>query len=101
MIQRRLAQIDESIARYLSQLDSADRQGEAVPEATITGRTLLEGKPRGGNRSGFELPCAAPIISRHCLAFFSALFPRGARFMRDVYRREFRMRPQRLTSGEL
>ena len=30
---RRLAQIDESIARYLSQLDSADRQGEAVPEA--------------------------------------------------------------------
>jgi transposase len=32
-MQRRLAQIDESIARYLSQLDSADRQGEAVPEA--------------------------------------------------------------------
>jgi transposase len=31
-----LAQIDESIARYLSQLDSADRQGEAVPEAKIT-----------------------------------------------------------------
>ena len=29
-------QIDESIARYLSQLDSADRQGEAVPEAKIT-----------------------------------------------------------------
>jgi len=26
-MQRRLAQIDESIARYLSQLDSADRQG--------------------------------------------------------------------------
>jgi transposase len=33
---RRLAQIDESIARYLAQLDSADRQGEAVPEAKIT-----------------------------------------------------------------
>src|SRR5437899_7287678 len=33
-MQRR--QIDESIARYLSQLDSADRQGEAVPEAKIT-----------------------------------------------------------------
>jgi hypothetical protein len=30
------SQIDESIARYLSQLDSADRQGEAVPEAKIT-----------------------------------------------------------------
>src|SRR3977135_2931631 len=29
-------QIDESIARYLSQLDSADRQGEAVPEAKVT-----------------------------------------------------------------
>jgi TolA-binding protein len=35
-MQRRLAQIDESIARYLSQLDSADRQGEVVPEAKIT-----------------------------------------------------------------
>src|SRR6266852_3999456 len=35
-LQRRLAQIDESIARYLSQLDSADRQGESVPEAKIT-----------------------------------------------------------------
>src|SRR5205823_2850428 len=35
-MERRLEQIDESIARYLSQLDSADRQGEAVPEAKIT-----------------------------------------------------------------
>jgi hypothetical protein len=35
-MQRRLAQIDESIARYLSQLDSADRQGEAVWEAKVT-----------------------------------------------------------------
>src|SRR6204780_936246 len=35
-MQGRLAQIDESIARYLSQLDSADRQGEAIPEAKIT-----------------------------------------------------------------
>src|SRR5476649_1413694 len=35
-MQRRLAQIDESIARYLSQLDSADRQGEVVPKAKIT-----------------------------------------------------------------
>src|ERR1700692_2858527 len=34
-MQRRLAQIDESIARYLSQLDSADRPGEAVPAAKI------------------------------------------------------------------
>jgi TolA-binding protein len=35
-MQRRLAQIDESIARYLSQLDRADRQREAVSEAKIT-----------------------------------------------------------------
>jgi transposase len=35
-MERRLAQIDESIARYLAQLDSADRQGDAVPEAKIT-----------------------------------------------------------------
>jgi Transposase DDE domain len=35
-MQRRLAQIDESIARYLSQLGSADRQGDVVPEAKIT-----------------------------------------------------------------
>ena len=34
-MERRLAQIDESIARYLAQLDSADRQGEAVPETKI------------------------------------------------------------------
>jgi chromosome segregation ATPase len=31
-----MEQIDESIARYLSQLESADRQEEAVPEAKIT-----------------------------------------------------------------
>ena len=35
-MQRRLEQIDESIARYLSQLDSADRQCPDVPEAKIT-----------------------------------------------------------------
>jgi hypothetical protein len=35
-MKRRLEQIDESIARYLSQLDTADRQGEAVPEAKTT-----------------------------------------------------------------
>ena len=35
-MQRRLEQIDESIARYLSQLDSADRQGATVPEAKTT-----------------------------------------------------------------
>jgi hypothetical protein len=34
-MQRRLEQIDESIKRYLSQLDTADRQEPAVPEAKI------------------------------------------------------------------
>ena len=35
-MKRRLQQIDESIARYLSQLDTADRQGPTVPEAKTT-----------------------------------------------------------------
>ena len=35
-MKRRLEQIDESIDRYLSQLDSANRQGSLVPEAKIT-----------------------------------------------------------------
>jgi transposase len=35
-MKRRLEQIDESIARYLSQLDTADRQGLTVPEAKTT-----------------------------------------------------------------
>jgi transposase len=34
-MKRRLEQIDESIKRYLSQLDTADRQGPTVPEAKI------------------------------------------------------------------
>src|SRR3979409_162273 len=34
-MQRRLERLDESIARYLSQLETADRQGDAVPEAKI------------------------------------------------------------------
>jgi len=35
-MKRRLEQLDESIARYLSQLDTADRQGPTVPEAKTT-----------------------------------------------------------------
>ena len=34
-MQRRLERIEESVARYLSQLETADRQGEAVPEAKV------------------------------------------------------------------
>src|SRR5215831_265365 len=32
---RRLERIDESIARYFSQLETADRHGDAVPEAKV------------------------------------------------------------------
>jgi len=32
-VQRRIDQIEESVARYLSELDSSDRQGALVPEA--------------------------------------------------------------------
>ena len=34
-IKRRFERIDESIARYLSQLETADRHGDAVPEAKV------------------------------------------------------------------
>ena len=35
-VKRRLQRIGESIARYLSQLETADRHGDAVPEAKVT-----------------------------------------------------------------
>jgi transposase len=35
-MRRRLERIDESIARYLSQLETADRHGDAVPEAKVS-----------------------------------------------------------------
>ena len=35
-MKRRFERIDESIARYLSQLETADRQGDGVPEAKTT-----------------------------------------------------------------
>ena len=34
-MKRRLERIDESIARYMAQLETADRRGDAVPEAKI------------------------------------------------------------------
>src|ERR1700683_427020 len=34
-MRRRLERIDKSIARYIAQLDTADRRGDAVPEARI------------------------------------------------------------------
>ena len=35
-MKRRLARIDASIARYLSQLETADRHGDAIPQAKVT-----------------------------------------------------------------
>jgi transposase len=40
-MKRRLERVDESIARYLSQLETADRHGDAVPEAKVA---RLKGK---------------------------------------------------------
>ena len=34
-MKRRLERIDESIARYMAQLETADRRGDAVPEAKV------------------------------------------------------------------
>src|SRR3981081_3507999 len=34
-MKRRLEQIDESIARYIAQLETADLRGDAVPEAKV------------------------------------------------------------------
>src|SRR5438477_12634397 len=47
-MERRLAQIEESVARYLSQLDTADRQtaaGEAPSEELVARTTRLKEKP--------------------------------------------------------
>jgi len=33
-MRRRFERVDESIAHYLSQLETADRHGDAVPEAS-------------------------------------------------------------------
>ena len=34
-MKRRLERIDESIARYMAQLETVDRRGDAVPEAKV------------------------------------------------------------------
>ena len=34
-MKRRLERLDESIARYMAQLETADRRGDAVPEARV------------------------------------------------------------------
>jgi hypothetical protein len=72
-MQRRLAQIDESIARYLSQLDSADRQGEAVPEAKVIRRRQCYDQTEQGvkseRRPSFSI--ALPTLMASALQDFS------------------------------
>src|ERR1700732_4205311 len=54
-MKRRLERIDESIARYMAQLETADRQGDAVPEAKVERVTdkieKLKKKSSGSTRS--------------------------------------------------
>jgi hypothetical protein len=63
---RRLERIDESIARYLSQLETADRHGDAVPKAKVA-RFAMEQRELGTSR-GWRLalvPRGAPM-NRKC-----------------------------------
>jgi hypothetical protein len=48
-MKRRLERIDESIARYLSQLETADRHGDAVPKAKVA-RFAMKQRELGTSR---------------------------------------------------
>jgi len=47
-LKRRFERIDESIARYLSQLETADRHGDAVREKSGRARVCVAKKSRSG-----------------------------------------------------
>ena len=49
-MKRRLERIDESIARYISQLETADRRGDAIPEAKVSHLKDKIEKLQGGDR---------------------------------------------------
>ena len=54
-MERRLAQIEESVARYLSQLDTADRQtaaGKAPSEELVARTTRVQGEADQARRRG-------------------------------------------------
>jgi hypothetical protein len=72
-MQRRLAQIDESIARYLSQLDSADRQGEfALLPVKILSPAIFEASPlldKGQPDSFHQFPQPLERQNLHMRAF--------------------------------
>ena len=46
-MKRRLVRIDENIARYLSELETANRHGDAVPESKVTPSSVTLTKPSG------------------------------------------------------
>src|SRR3979411_2873231 len=48
-MKRRLEPIEESIARYIAQLETADRRGDAVPEAKVARVTDTNTKPETRN----------------------------------------------------
>jgi hypothetical protein len=62
-MERRLAQIEESVARYLHQLDSADRQEQSLARETKTTRLkekiakLREEMQRDGSRPQWSPDC--------------------------------------------
>jgi transposase len=50
-MKRRFERIDESIVRYLSQLETADRHGDAVPKAKVERLKGQDREAQGGDRS--------------------------------------------------
>jgi len=75
-MQCRLEQIDESIVRYLSQLEIADRQGPTVPEAKITRLNekiaALREEIQWLNASNARMMETSTIFQPRCPATFSA-----------------------------
>ena len=55
---RRVAQVEESIARYLHQLDTADRQEPSEALKTKTSRLKPDRRPAEVDRHGYSRPAA-------------------------------------------
>src|SRR5207244_10870006 len=62
-MKRRLERIDESIARYMAQLETADRHGDAVPQAKVA---RLKDKARSGHS---EMLISQPGYTRSSLPY--------------------------------
>ena len=81
-MERRLAQIEESVARYLSQLDTADRQTAAgeVPSEELAARTTrLKEKPANWAKHDFGLWLKAAAQRLHHNVLATALANKLAR----------------------